>query len=359
MKLTTVLYSFLIFISCANNVTKEKQSGKITDNSSDPVAVVKENTEPISSAAKTEQSNTMPSDKEETENTNNTKDTMVPESTALVVEENKVEEILEAPINDHGSLNKEEKEVMEIAQDTKEEMEKQQEDKQMSSANDSMKENLFKVPSHDAWSTLLQKYVDNSGNVDYGAFKNSIAELSAYLDMLAQNNPQSDWSKNEKLAYYINLYNAATVKLILDNYPTKSIKDIKKPWGKNIVKVGNDLVSLGDIEHKILRKMDEPRIHFAINCASYSCPKLVNKAFTAAGMEQQLEAATQDFVNDTTRNQFSANEAQLSEIFKWYKGDFTEKGSLKDYINNYLATPMTASTKIKYLKYNWNLNEKQ
>ena len=75
-------------------------------------------------------------------------------------------------------------------------------------------------------------------------------------------------------------------------------------------------------------------------------------------MEQQLEAATKDFVNHRTHNQFSPEEAKLSEIFRWYKGDFTEKGSLKEYINNYLATPMTAATKIKYLKYNWNLNEK-
>ena len=216
-----------------------------------------------------------------------------------------------------------------------------------------------KAPSHNVWDELLQKYVDNSGNVDYKSFRNGAAKLNAYLDALAKNSPTTAWSKNEKLAYYINLYNAATVKLILDNYPTNSIKDIKKPWGKDIVKVGNDLVSLGYIEHKVLRKMDEPRIHFAINCASYSCPKLINEAFTASAMERQLEAATKGFINDPTRNQFNANEAKLSEIFKWYKGDFTDNGTLLEYINGYLSTPLAVATKIKYLPYNWSLNEKK
>ena len=216
-----------------------------------------------------------------------------------------------------------------------------------------------KAPSHNTWDELLQKYVDNAGNVDYKSFRNGAAKLNAYLEALAQNSPATAWSKNEKLAYYINLYNAATVKLILDNYPTNSIKDIKKPWGKDIVKVGNDLVSLGYIEHKVLRKMDEPRIHFAINCASYSCPKLINEAFTASAMERQLEAATRGFINDPTRNQFNTNEAKLSEIFKWYKGDFTDNGTLLEYINGYLSTPLAAATKIKYLPYDWSLNEKK
>ena len=216
-----------------------------------------------------------------------------------------------------------------------------------------------KAPSHNAWDELLQKYVDDAGNVDYKGFGGGVSKLNAYLDALAQNSPATAWSKDEKLAYYINLYNAATVKLILDNYPTNSIKDIKKPWGKDIVRIGNDLVSLGYIEHKVLRKMDEPRIHFAINCASYSCPKLINSAFTASAMERQLEAATKGFINDPTRNQFNANEAKLSEIFKWYKGDFTDNGTLLEYINGYLSSPLAVATKIKYLPYNWSLNEKK
>ena len=211
--------------------------------------------------------------------------------------------------------------------------------------------------SHESWNSLLKKYVDNDGNVNYKSFKNDDAKLQTYLDFLAKNKPTADWSKNEKLAYYINLYNAATVKLILDNYPTKSIKYLRSPWGKKWVKIGDKLHSLGGIEHKILRKMNEPRIHFAINCASYSCPKLVNSAFTANKMEEQLVKATKDFINDTTRNQFNDSNAKLSEIFKWYKGDFTEDGTVLEYINKHGGKPIDTKSKISYLNYDWSLNE--
>lgn len=210
---------------------------------------------------------------------------------------------------------------------------------------------------HSDWDKLLKKHVDNDGNVDYRGFTKDITVLQTYLDYLSKNRPSDEAPKPEKLAYYINLYNAATVKLILDNFPTKSIKDIKNPWGKNIVKIGNEDISLGDLEHKILRKMDEPRIHFAINCASYSCPKLLNKAFNAVNLEKLLEQTAIDFINDPKRNVFTMQKASLSEIFNWYKKDFTEKGSLIDYINKYATKKLTSNTKINYLNYNWALNE--
>lgn len=213
------------------------------------------------------------------------------------------------------------------------------------------------LPNHQPWNKLLSRYVNDKGDVDYKSFKSNIGGLEDYLTHLAENSPKKSWSKNDKLAYYINLYNAATVKLILDNYPTKSVKDIKNPWGKDWVKTGDGLLSLGDIEHKILRKMNEPRIHFAINCASFSCPKLLNKAFTADKMETQLQETTFDFINDTTRNIISKEKMQLSNIFKWYKKDFTENGSLIDYIKPYTKAGIDNNTDIDYLKYDWSLNE--
>jgi len=210
---------------------------------------------------------------------------------------------------------------------------------------------------HSNWDKLLKKYVDDIGNVNYKGFAKDITALQNYLDYLAKNRPSDKAPKSERLAYYINLYNAATVKLILDNYPTKSIKDIKNPWGKDIVQIENEKISLGNLEHKILRKMDEPRIHFAINCASYSCPKLLNTAFTAANLEKLLEQTAVDFINDPKRNVLTKEKASLSEIFNWYKKDFTEKGSLVDYINKYAAQKLTSNTKISYLNYNWALNE--
>ncbi len=210
---------------------------------------------------------------------------------------------------------------------------------------------------HSEWNALLKKYVTDAGNVDYKSFGNEKSTLNSYIEKLGNNAPADSWSKKERLAYYINLYNAATVKLILDNYPIKSIKDINKPWGKKWVRVGNTTYSLGNIEHKILRKMNEPRIHFAINCASYSCPKLLNVAFTAANMETLLQKAINEFINDTKRNKISTNKVQLSNIFKWYKKDFTSNGTLIEYLNSYLTTKINDNADIDYLKYDWSLNE--
>lgn len=212
-------------------------------------------------------------------------------------------------------------------------------------------------PNEEIWGRLLKKHVDDKGNVNYIGFKGDINELEAYLSHMAQNSPKSVWSKNEKLAYYINLYNAATVKLIVDHYPVKSIKDIPNRWKKKWIKVGEGITSLNDIEHEVLRQMNEPRIHFAINCASYSCPKLLNVPFTPQSMERLLSKTAVDFVNDKSRNKFENGSAQLSRIFKWYKGDFTEDATLLEYINQYLENPVDKSAKVVYLDYDWSLNE--
>ncbi|MEK6153360.1 DUF547 domain-containing protein [Flavobacteriaceae bacterium 3-367] len=210
---------------------------------------------------------------------------------------------------------------------------------------------------HSAWNELLKTYVNVNGDVDYGSFKADRAKLQVYLDALAANLPDESWTREQVLAYWINAYNAFTIKLIIDNYPIKSIKDIKDPWGTRFFKLGDKWYNLGEIEHKILRKMDEPRIHFAINCASYSCPRLLNEAYTPSRLEAQLQAMTIDFVNDTKRNRISTSSAQLSNIFKWYKKDFTTGTSLIDYIKAYTNIAVGKQTKITYLKYDWSLNE--
>ncbi len=217
--------------------------------------------------------------------------------------------------------------------------------------------NLPDYPSHEAWGRLLKKHVDDLGNVDYPGFQKEVSQLDAYLKELSQNAPNSEWDKNQKLAFYINLYNAATVKLIMDHYPVKSIRDIPSRWKKKWIALEGKEVSLNYIEHQVLRKMGEPRIHFAINCASYSCPKLLNVPFTAQSMERLLSKTAIDFVNDPKRNRFEGNKAQLSKIFKWYKGDFTENKSLLEYINTYLENPAPKSAQIEFLDYDWNLNE--
>jgi len=212
--------------------------------------------------------------------------------------------------------------------------------------------------NHKAWDVLLHKYVDENGFVDYKGFKKDQEQLINYLNYLSQNVPDESWAVQEQLAFYINLYNAATVNLILDNYPIESIKDISKPWGKSIIKLGDEAFSLGDIEHNILRKMNEPRIHFAINCASYSCPNLLNEAFTASKIEEQLERVSYSFINGN-KNDISESNPKLSKIFKWYKKDFNINGeNLISFINKYSSTKINVDADINYKDYNWNLNQK-
>ncbi|QCE40734.1 DUF547 domain-containing protein [Psychroserpens sp. NJDZ02] len=212
---------------------------------------------------------------------------------------------------------------------------------------------------HFIWNELLQKHVSDNGNVNYKSFKTDHKKLLEYiyiLDLLKSNPEFDSISKEEKLAYWINAYNALTIDLIIKNYPVKSIKDIKDPWGQKLWELGDKWYSLEDIEHEVLRKMDEPRIHFAIVCASYSCPKLQNTAFTASNLETQLTAATKQFLSDTKRNEIKENSLKLSKIFKWFDKDFEQTGSLIDFLNKYTDITISAKAKISYKDYNWDLN---
>lgn len=213
---------------------------------------------------------------------------------------------------------------------------------------------------HSQWDVLLKKHVNNEGLVNYKGFAKDQEALSAYLNLLSSQNPKDQWSVQELLAYYINLYNAYTVQLILDHYPTKSIKDIDGNWSKGFVSVGSKKLSLSAIENGILRKMDEPRIHFAINCASFSCPKLLNEAFTASKINEQLERVTKEFIN-SDKNDLDANNPKLSSIFDWYKKDFKINGEqdVIAYINQYASKKINEAAKITYKRYDWNLNEQE
>ncbi|WP_271783620.1 DUF547 domain-containing protein [Aquimarina algiphila] len=210
---------------------------------------------------------------------------------------------------------------------------------------------------HKIWNYLLQKHVSAKGIVDYKGFKQDKSKLRTYLNILSENMPKESWNKSDKLAYWINAYNAFTVKLIIDNYPLKSIKDIENPWELRFIKLGAKWYTLNDIEHRILRKMKDPRIHFGINCASLSCPRLSNKSFTAQNVDQELEKLTTSFINDTKHNTISANTIKLSKIFLWFGKDFKTKGTLIQFLNVYSKTKINEKAKKSYRVYDWNLNE--
>lgn len=211
--------------------------------------------------------------------------------------------------------------------------------------------------NHNQWEDLLQRYVSKDGNVGYEGFKTNNQKLQEYIGLLAVNVPNNGWTKEEKLAFWINAYNALTVDLIIRNYPIKSIKDIKNPWEQRLWKLGDKTYSLEEIEHEILRKMNEPRIHFAIVCASFSCPKLQNKAFTAENLETQLTTATKEFLADTNRNEISENSIEISKIFSWFSKDFTQNETLIDFLNQYSEVKISPKAKKRFKDYNWALNE--
>jgi hypothetical protein len=180
--------------------------------------------------------------------------------------------------------------------------------------------------------------------------------LNRYLNEFVKKHPNELWTKNETLAYWINAYNAFTIKLIIDNYPVKSINDISQPWDKKFIPINGKSISLNYIEHEILRKMNEPRIHFAINCASISCPKLLNEAYVPETLDGQLDNAAKEFIN-SNKNKLTSGNIKISKIFKWFKKDFETNGSIIDFINNYSEIKLSSKEKIGYLDYNWSLNE--
>ena len=212
---------------------------------------------------------------------------------------------------------------------------------------------------HSSWDKLLQKNVSNQGNVDYEGFKEDQVEFDTYLASLATTKPDANWSRNATMAYWVNAYNAFTIKLMLNNYPLQSIMDVNggKAWDLKFIDIKGEKYSLNNIEHDILRKKyADPRIHFAVNCASMSCPKLSNTAFFADGLEEKLEKAAKDFINNSSKNEITATKAEVSKLFDWYKEDFTKNGTVADYLNKYSTTKLT-TTKISFKEYNWNINK--
>ncbi len=220
--------------------------------------------------------------------------------------------------------------------------------------------------SHKTWDGLLKKHVRPDGFVDYKGLVKDSTELNKYLDLLSSAHPQKSWPKEEQMAYWINAYNAFTVKMIVDHYPIASIKDIKKGipfvntvWDIKFINIQGQTYDLNNIEHGILRKyFNDARIHAAVNCASFSCPQLRNEAFTADKLESQLEEAMYTFVNDPLRNRITADKAELSTIFSWFSSDFKDDaGSVREFVNRYSEVKLKPGEKVSHLDYDWSLNE--
>jgi hypothetical protein len=217
------------------------------------------------------------------------------------------------------------------------------------------------------------------GNVDYKGLTTE-TKLDDYLNLLSRVNPEKLVNAQEKMAFWINAYNAFTIKAIVDNYPVESINDLHSGgriighilsitvWDDDFIKINNKEYSLNDVEHKILRKeFKEPRIHFAIVCASISCPQLRYEAYSADKLEEQLQDQTIQFFTDTAKNTIDERNkvAYLSKILDWFEEDFGENDKevlmfVSKYLNSKLGSKINQNIddwSIEYLDYDWGLNE--
>ncbi|MEL0638294.1 DUF547 domain-containing protein [Marinomonas sp. TI.3.20] len=240
---------------------------------------------------------------------------------------------------------------------------------------------------HKEWNNLLQQNVylidgGQASEVDYQGFSDNKAQLNDYLAQLSKvKREQFDaWPKNDQLAFLINAYNAWTVSLILTKWPDlESIKNLgslfSSPWSKKFIPLLGEKRSLDNIEHKLIRgsgRYDDPRIHFAVNCASIGCPALANQAYQGDNVDSLLNQQTRLFLEDRSRNHINGGTLELSSIFKWYREDF-EKGwhgyhSLEDFLiahasdlsltQSEIDKLKSKSLKIDFLNYDWNLNSK-
>ena len=229
------------------------------------------------------------------------------------------------------------------------------------------------VVDHRVWDQILQKYIRktdaNLNLFDYaGVSAGNKQALEDYLDTLSGITVTA-LSRDEQRAFWINAYNAITVKLILDHYPVRSIRNVNGgffnlgPWGDDVFEVEGQVLSLDDIEHGILRPIwDDPRTHYSVNCASYGCPNLADRAWTAANMEEMLDAGARAFINsDRGIQKIKGKRIEVSSIYHWFKEDFkgTDRGvieHLRQYAEGDLKVQLKTVTRISGHDYDWALN---
>ena len=230
-----------------------------------------------------------------------------------------------------------------------------------------------KTVAHDKWQTILDKYLvdetDDGVNLfAYGKVSDADKKLlKGYLSELTAQDPRS-LNKNEQMAYWINMYNALTIDVVLDEYPVSSIRKIRfltspfGPWDKSLIEIAGEDLTLNDIEHRILRPIwQDPRIHFAVNCASIGCPNLQGVAFTSDNLEELLDKGALEFINHDRGVTRNADKLKLSSIFDWYGGDFGDNVDeiveyLGDFISDERQELLEDYQSVSY-DYDWSLNE--
>lgn len=229
--------------------------------------------------------------------------------------------------------------------------------------------------SHQQWDLFLKAYIRADQNhvnrINYAHVKHEDKKgLKAYIEWLGTL-PISTYNRDQQRAFWINLYNALTISVILEHYPVDSIMEIKLssgfftrgPWEKKIISIEKEKLSLNDIEHRILRPIwQDPRTHYAVNCASLGCPNLSNDAFTAVGMEEQLNNAASAFINHTRGAEVKRGKLIVSSIYEWFKEDFGNNDTkviehLRRYAKPTLLQNLAQINRIEGDQYDWQLND--
>ncbi len=226
---------------------------------------------------------------------------------------------------------------------------------------------VWAQPNHDAFTDVLRSHV-RSGRVDYASIKKD-ARFAPYLASLSATKA-SELRGAELKAFWINVYNAYTIKLVCDNFPLRSIRDLAKGavWDRAFITIDGTVYSLNDIENDILRPLGDNRIHYALVCAARSCAPLRSEAYTAENLNEQLTEQARLFVNDTTKNTFNVSEkkAALSRVFEWYLQDFGTTyadllTSLARYLPEDTRSTLQANARawsVEWKEYDWSLNGK-
>ena len=224
---------------------------------------------------------------------------------------------------------------------------------------------------HSAWDQILATYLtltpDNRTVFDYAGVSDAHKKtLKDYIARLEATDP-TKLSRDEAFAFWANVYNAVTIDVVLDNFPVKSIMSIRSgitpgPWRRKLISIGGEKLSLNHVEHQILREyFGDNRVHYAVNCASYGCPNLATKAFTAENLEEMLNAGARDYINHDRGVRVENGKIIASSIYKWFKEDFGDNDAgvlehARKFADPELKAALDGATKVDKFDYDWSLN---
>lgn len=204
---------------------------------------------------------------------------------------------------------------------------------------------------------FLKKHVSDKGVVDYDKVLKNMEQLNQITSNFSKISPNKSWTENEIKTFWINVYNINVIKLLAENYPLKSISYIRDPFQMDFISFDGEKISLDHIVNVILKPLDDPRIHFVLYTTAVSSPVLRNSTYAAEKLDDDLNVATNVYINDPSKNLITAKNCSLSKIFEWNITDFMGKNTLISFINQYSRTTISDDAKISFMDYNWSLNK--